>query len=57
MSHAKEAKEIIRILEANRFYAECPCCRESILLKDAGLFYLTIFHLMLRNFINSGLRN
>jgi predicted Holliday junction resolvase-like endonuclease len=40
MSLTKEAKEIIRTLEENRFYAECPCCGEPILLKDAGLFYL-----------------
>jgi len=40
MSLTKDAKEIIRTLEENRFYAECPCCGEAILLKDAGLFYL-----------------
>ncbi len=43
MNIAKETKEIIRTLEANRFYAECPCCGEAILLKDAGLFYLDGF--------------
>ena len=43
MSLTKEAKEIIRTLEENRFYAECPCCGEPILLKDAGLFYLDDF--------------
>ena len=43
MNLAKEAKEIIRTLEENRFYAECPCCGEPILLKDAGLFYLDDF--------------
>jgi len=43
MKLAKEAKEIIRTLEENRFYAECPCCGEPILLKDAGLFYLDDF--------------
>jgi len=43
MSLTKEAKEIIRTLEENRFYAECPCCKEPILLKDAGLFYLEDF--------------
>ncbi len=43
MNYSKEAKEIIHTLTANRFYAECPCCGESILLKDAGLFYLDNF--------------
>lgn len=40
MNLTKEAKEIIRTLEENNFYIECPCCGEPILLKDAGLFYL-----------------
>jgi hypothetical protein len=39
----KEAKDIIRTLEENNFYVECPCCGEQILLKDAGLFYLDDF--------------
>jgi predicted Holliday junction resolvase-like endonuclease len=39
----KEAKDIIRTLEENHFYVECPCCGEHILLKDAGLFYLDDF--------------
>lgn len=43
MNSAKKAEEIIRTLTANRFYAECPCCGEPILLKDAGLFYLDDF--------------
>ena len=43
MNLTKEAKEIIRTLEENRFYAECPCCGEAVLLKDAGLFYLDDF--------------
>ncbi len=43
MNLTKEAKEIIRTLEENRFYVECPCCGEPILLKDAGLFYLDDF--------------
>ena len=43
MSLTKEAKEIIRTLEENNFYVMCPCCREPILLKDAGLFYLDDF--------------
>lgn len=40
MNLAKDAKEIIRALEENRFYAECSCCGEPILLRDADLFYL-----------------
>jgi len=43
MSLTREAKEIIRTLEENQFYAECPCCDETILLKEAGLFYLDDF--------------
>jgi len=43
MKPANEVKEIIRNLEENNFYAECPCCGEPILLKDAGLFYLDDF--------------
>ena len=43
MNLGKDAKEIIRTLEENRFYAECPCCGEPILLKDTGLFYLDDF--------------
>ena len=43
MNLVKDAKEIIRTLEENRFYAECPCCGEPILLRDAGLFYLDDF--------------
>ena len=43
MNLTKEAKEIIHTLEENNFYAECPCCGETVLLKDAGLFYLDDF--------------
>lgn len=43
MSLAEEAKEVIRTLESSRSYAQCPCCEEPILLKDAGLFYLDDF--------------
>jgi len=43
MNLTKEAKDIIRTLEENNFYVECPCCGEQILLKDAGLFYLNDF--------------
>jgi predicted Holliday junction resolvase-like endonuclease len=34
-----EALEIIRTLETNDFYAECPCCDEPISLRHASLFY------------------
>jgi predicted Holliday junction resolvase-like endonuclease len=43
MNLTKEAKEIIRTLEDNNFYVECPCCGGQILLKNAGLFYLDHF--------------
>ena len=43
MNLAKEASEVIRTLGARRCYAQCPCCEEPILLKDAGLFYLDDF--------------
>ncbi len=43
MNLSRDAKEIIHTLEENRFYAECPCCGEPILLRDAGLFYLDDF--------------
>jgi len=43
MNLKNEAREIIKILETKGFYAECPCCGKSILLKKAGLFYLDDF--------------
>lgn len=43
MNFAREAKEVIHSLESDRFYVECPCCGEPILLKDAGLFYFDDF--------------
>jgi predicted Holliday junction resolvase-like endonuclease len=43
MNFAREAKEVIHTLESDRFYVECPCCGEAILLRDAGLFYLDDF--------------
>ncbi len=43
MNLKTEAKEIIQTVKENRFYAECPCCGESIQLKKAGLFYLNDF--------------
>ena len=43
MSAKSDAREVIRELETGGFYAECPCCGERILLKDAHLFYLDDF--------------
>jgi hypothetical protein len=40
MNDARLAKEIIRTLEDEGFYAECPCCEESVHLSDCDLFYL-----------------
>jgi len=41
----QEAQEVIKTLEENRFYTECPCgCGEEILLRDANLFYLDDFN-------------
>lgn len=40
MNLARDAKEIIRTLKENRFYAEYPCSGEPILLRDTDLFYL-----------------
>lgn len=40
----QEAQKVIRLLEENRFYTECPCgCGEEILLRDANLFFLDDF--------------
>jgi predicted Holliday junction resolvase-like endonuclease len=43
MNDVRFAKEIIRTLEDEGFYAECPCCEEPVLLKDCDLFYLDGF--------------
>jgi hypothetical protein len=43
MNLTKEAREVIRTLEENNFYVECPYCGEPILLRNAGLFYLDDF--------------
>lgn len=40
----KKAREIIETLSANRFYGECPCCNETILLSKANLFYSDEFN-------------
>jgi predicted Holliday junction resolvase-like endonuclease len=43
MNLAKDAREIIHMLETNGLYAECPCCGKPMLLKESGLFYLEDF--------------
>ncbi len=43
MNDARLANEIIRTLEDGGFYAECPCCEESVLLSDCELFYMNDF--------------
>jgi len=43
MSIYREANKIIRTLEADDFYIQCPCCDEPVPLKKAGLFYLDEF--------------
>ncbi len=40
---SKDAKELIKTLESDGFYALCPCCDEPIPLRDAGLFHLDEF--------------
>jgi predicted Holliday junction resolvase-like endonuclease len=43
MTKVQRAEQTIESLVRARFYAECPCCGETILLRDAGLFYLDNF--------------
>ena len=43
MSQARKARDLIETLEKGRFYAECPCCGEPMLLAEAGLFSLDDF--------------
>jgi len=43
MSLSKKAKDIIRTLETEDFYIQCPCCDEPVPLRKAGLFYLDEF--------------
>lgn len=43
MTNESKAKQFIRALENDGFYAECPACEETIRLKDSGLFYLDSF--------------
>ena len=40
---ALDAKKVIQTLTQNNIHAECPCCEESVSLKDANLFYLDDF--------------
>lgn len=40
----KKAKEIIETLSANQFYAECPCCNQTISLAKSNLFYSDEFN-------------
>lgn len=35
----KKVKEIVETLIANDFYAECPCCNQTISLAKSNLFY------------------
>lgn len=44
MSLKDEARDIIRTLQTQGFFAECPCCEEPIPLKKAHLFYLDDFN-------------
>jgi len=43
MNDGQLAKEIIRTLKDDGFYAECVCCEETVLLRDCDLFYLDDF--------------
>ena len=43
MNDVRFAHQIIRALEDGGFYAECPCCEETVLLRDCDLFYLDDF--------------
>ena len=43
MKSKSEAKRIIQVLQNSHAYAECPCCKKHIMLKEAGLFYLDDF--------------
>lgn len=43
MGDAQLAKKIIHTLEDGGFYAECPCCDETVLLRDCDLFYMDEF--------------
>lgn len=44
MNSRNGARDLIKILETQGFYAECPCCEEPIPLSKAHLFYLEDFN-------------
>ncbi|MGD9116770.1 MAG: Holliday junction resolvase-like protein [Dehalococcoidia bacterium] len=44
MQENKQAGQIIDMLKAGDFYAECPDCGDSVMLRDAHLFYLDDFN-------------
>lgn len=43
MDTKKQAREVISSLKNGPFFVECPCCEDSVRLRDAGLFYLGEF--------------
>jgi hypothetical protein len=44
VDHRERARNVIRTLESESFYCDCPDCQEQMLsLRDAGLFYLNDF--------------
>ncbi len=43
MDLSKIANDVIQTLTHERFYATCPCCGDSLRLKNAGLFFLEEF--------------
>jgi len=44
MQEKGEAKQIISMLTTGNFYTECPDCQETIMLRNAHLFYLDDFN-------------
>lgn len=43
MSLKKEGLKLIESVNEGGFYSECPCCRETFVLDETGLFYLDDF--------------
>ncbi len=43
MNRKAKARDIIKALEKEGFYAECPSCAATMNLKNCGLFYLDEF--------------
>ncbi len=43
MTNESKAKQFIRSLENDGFYAECPACEETVRLRECGLFHLNSF--------------